>query len=162
MAQQQVQLDELWQQKLREELDHRDLKKQLIECFKVANNEERDQILRYLRENKMDITAGGASNQLSDQTDFNIVSTYEISSENNEPEDQQQQAQSDIEFEQELQKFKERLDNISREAEKKRSKLVPNISTSWINYLKQLLVKQGHGYTTPRHSDPRAFLWLNK
>jgi hypothetical protein len=42
----------LWYQKLREELDQRDLRRQLIECLKIADIEEKEKIMKYLKDNE--------------------------------------------------------------------------------------------------------------
>lgn len=50
---------------------------------------------------------------------------------NNKPADYE----SDSEFEEQLNQFKERLENISKEATLKKRKLVPNINKGWIHHL---------------------------
>lgn len=52
-----------------------------------------------------------------------------------ESDEEIQVCESDKEFEEALEKFKEKLDHISKEATKKRQKLVPNVSKDWIREL---------------------------
>ena len=72
--------------------------------------------------------------------------------------------ESDVEFEDQLEKFKERLEHISKEANKKKAKLVPNVSKDWIRELQKILNNQ-YGFLSPRGGsgpNQRDLLWLSK
>ena len=85
----------------------------------------------------------------------------------NESDDEMGIGESDVEFEDQLEKFKERLDHISKEATKKKAKLVPNVSKDWIRELQKILDNQ-YGFVSPKSGSSqflpsqRDLLWLSK
>lgn len=102
-----------------------------MECLKIADTEEREKIMKYLRENdgrSKRLTADTATKMKQEnRTVPQVIPLHEQAT---------METESDTEFEFELQRFRERLEKIEKQAiGVKSSKLVPNISRSWIKML---------------------------
>lgn len=106
--------------------------------------------MKYLRENNISIRGKHlvADSDQEDKLDPLDVSSDEIK------EEEASEAYTDTEFDLELQKFKERLETITKDSKLRfKEKLVPNISKVWLSHLKQLLLSQPTGYKSPRSSN---------